>query len=91
MSNNAKYVCASCEAHLFGDQLLEAPNPFDLDDTITGCPECKAVSDTWLACDEDGCWRRADCGTPSQSGYRQVCGNHFRKLQCSALSDGSHQ
>jgi len=76
-----KYVCASCNAKLLRAQLLEAPNPFDPDDTITGCPECKAVSDTWLACDEPGCWVGASCGRPSSTGYRNVCGQHYFALE----------
>jgi len=82
-----KYVCASCDAKLLRSQLLEAPNPFDAEDTITGCPECKAVSDTWLACDEPECWRQADCGTPSLTGYRRVCGEHYRKIEAALQSE----
>lgn len=31
-----------------------------------------------LACDEPGCLRRADCGWPSDAGYRWTCGGHMR-------------
>lgn len=30
-----------------------------------------------LLCDEPDCKQRATCGTPTPSGYRSVCGEHY--------------
>lgn len=30
-------------------------------------------------CDEPLCRRRADCGTPTKTGYRRTCGQHIPK------------
>ena len=37
-----------------------------------------------VRCDEPGCMRQSSCGTPTASGYRRVCGEHFRQLDRAA-------
>lgn len=71
-----RWLCQSCD--WIGDdaELLRAPNPFDPDSIICGCPKCKAVDDIINACDEPGCVRQASCGFPTQNGYRRTCGRH---------------
>ena len=59
--------------------VLSAPNPFDPEDDLTGCPECKGVNTIVPACDEPGCWEEVTCGAPTPSGYRQTCGKHRPK------------
>jgi len=51
-------------------EALYAPNPFDPDDTLIGCPLCKSVSSLVQACDVRECWQEATCGTPTDDGYR---------------------
>ena len=29
-----------------------------------------------MCCDEPGCKRQANCGTPTATGYRRTCGEH---------------
>jgi hypothetical protein len=71
-------MCRSCG--WIGDdaELLRAPSPFDVADTICGCPQCKAVNDVVNACDEPGCAREATCGFPDPGGYRRTCVEHVK-------------
>lgn len=57
-------------------EVLHAPNPFDPEDEISGCPKCKEINSIYRACDEPGCWDRVSCGTTTPNGYRQTCGKH---------------
>ena len=57
-------------------ELLHAPNPFDPEDELTGCPGCKDVSSVKTCCDEPGCWDWWSCGTPTPEGYRGTCDKH---------------
>lgn len=69
-----KLLCDECGWH--GTEPLKAPSPFEADAVILGCPECKEVNTMQIACDEEGCWKQATCGTPTPSGYRGTCGMH---------------
>lgn len=62
-------------------EMLEAPNPFDATETVTGCPDCKDVNTLQEACDEPDCWEFSSCGTPTPTGYRRTCGKHYRELE----------
>lgn len=64
---------------LEGD-VLQAANPFDVDDQINGCPKCHSVDSIVVACDEPDCWQQSTCGTPVTGGYRQTCGKHVPKV-----------
>ena len=71
-----RWLCQSCDWIGNDAELLRAPNPFDAETTICGCPKCKAVDDIINACDEPGCTREASRGFPTQHGYRRTCGRH---------------
>lgn len=71
-----RWLCQSCDWIGNDAELLRAPSPFDPDDTICGCPKCKAVDDIINACDEPGCTREAHCGFPAPGGYRRTCSKH---------------
>ena len=72
-----KINCQECGWHGLENELLSASNPFDVEDTIFACPECKIVESTIVnACDEPGCWSDVSCGTPTPEGYRSTCGKH---------------
>ncbi len=58
------------------DDVLRGKSPFD-DEVLIGCPKCKTVDNMIEACDEPGCWKAATCGTPTPSGYRRTCGDHW--------------
>ena len=32
-------------------------------------------------CDEEGCWKTASCGWPSEENYRHTCGAHYKDEQ----------
>ena len=69
-----KYYCDACE--WVGESILIAPHPFDDKDTVTGCPNCLSVDSVQPACSFDGCGKRSNCGTPTESGYKWFCHEH---------------
>ena len=71
---------ARCDCGWTGDteQLLSATSPFDPDDTIFGCPQCKTIADFPAICQAPGCWDAANCGFPHGDGYFVSCSRHFR-------------
>ena len=72
------YRCMECDWTCNGDFILTAKNPFDPSgDTITGCPNCKAIESFLPVCDVEGCHEPVSCGWPSHGGYRQTCGRHY--------------
>ena len=68
--------CEECDEIFNEDQVMQAPNPFDPAETISGCPSCKEVNRMVMACDVPGCSRPWGAGTPTASGYRLSCGEH---------------
>lgn len=70
-----------CECSWRGTQkeVLRAPNPFDPDDELWGCPRCRTPGGMRVACDEPECWNEVCCGTPTPTGYRQTCSKHRPK------------
>lgn len=74
-----KTVCHCCDWRGMASDLLRAPSPFDPTDELVACPNCKQLDELIVACDEDGCWREATCGTPVDGGYRQTCFDHAPK------------
>lgn len=61
------------------DQIIIAPHPFIPDATVTGCPNCKDIDCTRVACDEPDCWEAATIGMPTSDGYRYTCFAHMPK------------
>lgn len=73
-----KHRCDNCGRGFYDKELLEAPNPFEPELKIYGCPFCKSVNELTMLCDEDGCEKDASCGFPTPSGYKVTCGDHFK-------------
>lgn len=71
-----RWRCTECDEIFNEDQMLHAPNPFDTEQTINGCPMCKEANQIEIACDVPGCRRPWGCGTPTAEGYRLTCGEH---------------
>ena len=71
-----KWFCNECGEIAF--EHLSAPNPFDPEDTISGCPNCKEVNALIQACHHLGCNQPASGGYPSTLGYRYawLCYKH---------------
>jgi len=83
MSKNRRWQCDECEKIYLESDLLTAPNPFEPDFTITGCPHCKSVECFTEICDEPECTQPASCGFPTDNGYRRTCFEHseFKKAE----------
>ena len=71
-----RVICDECSWRGTDSQILRAANPFDTEDTIDGCPECKAVSKIHAVCDEPNCWSSVACGRWTDDGYRLMCSEH---------------
>jgi len=71
-----RWKCIHCDWIGGIDQMLVAEHPFDPDDEVRGCPDCKEVNPFARLCDEPGCTQRATCGTPTPEGYRLACHEH---------------
>lgn len=71
-----KWLCEECGKIAMEDDVLKAPNPFDPQYELYGCPTCREVSTLVMACDEPGCRREVCCGIPTPNGYRQTCSEH---------------
>jgi len=74
-----RYRCTSCKKISAGLELLQAVNPFDPTDAITGCPHCKQIDNFDAVCDEPGCDETVCGGWPSEAGYRLTCSKHWNK------------
>ena len=70
--------CCECKWTGISDDALIAQNPFSEDpsDTISGCPQCKAIDQMERLCDEPGCFEPITMGTPTVDGYRETCRKH---------------
>lgn len=71
-----KWICTECDEVCTDTQVLRAPNPFDDDHIICGCPCCREVNSLLACCDEPGCEQLVTCGTPTEDGYRKTCTKH---------------
>lgn len=78
---DTRWRCKSCDAMLAQSELLQAPSPFDQQETLVACPKCRQCSDGFMnICDEPGCNREANCGWPTKDGgYRRTCYKHMEK------------
>lgn len=76
--SNPKCVCEECGWIGMYSELLVAKHPFRkyVGESVTGCPRCHDINTIVVACDEPGCWRPVSCGTPTEKGYRNTCGEH---------------
>ena len=77
----SKWRCMECEMYLTDDEMLTAPNPFDTDSSINGCPFCYSIGLFAEICDEPCCKDEAGCGWPSDDGYRRTCWKHANGMR----------
>jgi hypothetical protein len=81
---NQRWRCDYCGAVTLQPALLNAPSPFNADDILAACPNCKQCDVGFtLLCDEPGCNRDGGgCGWPTGDdadawgGYRNTCYQH---------------
>jgi hypothetical protein len=84
--NAHKTSCNECGWQGEMKDLLTAPNPFEEDDIIHGCPKCHSIDCFTQLCDVDGCKDYASSGWPSKVGYRHPCHIHAVKLDAATAS-----
>lgn len=82
---NLIFRCNECAWSGPESEILRAPNPFQPEDSISGCPKCGCVGDFTNLCDEPGCTDEAGCGFPTESGYRRTCGKHWAASEAGQL------
>jgi hypothetical protein len=70
------HVCTQAEMDHVKD-----PNPLPGEPVTTWlvCPRCRTPENWTGLCDEPGCNNHISCGWPSDGGYRNTCGTHYRK------------
>jgi hypothetical protein len=80
-----RWRCNVCKHVADYSSLLRAPSPFDPEEVLFGCMQCKqCVEGFVLLCDELGCNKHVSCGWPtgniddSWDGYRNTCSDHMR-------------
>jgi hypothetical protein len=71
-----KVFCEECDWQGMEHEVLIGKNPFDVSDTILGCPKCKTIDKLYPACFADNCWFPVTCGVPTVGGYMKTCGKH---------------
>jgi hypothetical protein len=70
--------CKLCGKRLDISELLSAPSPFDPDDLLQACPQCKQVSDGFdHLCDVSGCNDFVGCGLPLPEKYQKLLGKDY--------------
>ena len=72
-----RWRCKECCWRGEQKDIKRAPNPFDTEREVWGCPSCLDVECLEQVCDVEGCWEMYSCGWPSPTGYRQTCGKHM--------------
>lgn len=70
------FICTDCGHKIADFELLTAPNPFNPEETICGCPKCRCAGAFPGACDEPECKNVSGMGTPTPNGYRRTCYKH---------------
>ena len=77
MSDFGRWKCLECGHKFYTWQFFTATSPFDENDTLSACPECKTVQRAEELCEEHGCELTASCGTPfGAGGYKRHCHLH---------------
>lgn len=69
-----RWKCKECD--WIGYDYLIAPNPFDSEYNVTGCPNCKEVNSLVGACHDVNCNREGTCGNNTPDGYVWSCYDH---------------
>lgn len=71
-----KVSCSECNWQGHENEVLIAPNPFNLSDNVKGCPKCYGINSINRICDEPGCLKITTCRFSTVNGYRRTCGRH---------------
>jgi hypothetical protein len=77
-----KRICKSCGWYGLDSEVLTAISPFDPDDVISGCPQCKEINTIMLACWAQDCWEEVTMGAFTRDGtYQMLCSKHGREAR----------
>lgn len=76
MEKEEKLICGECGAVIRHGDKLTAESPFDPEDIVIGCPECRMIDTLIRLCDRPGCTNSAVFGKPSGTDYIFVCNKH---------------
>lgn len=72
-----RMLCEECGWGGPDEDVLNAKNPFDPEDRVSGCPYCKEVNTVVTACQWVGCTKPGSMGTPLKNGgYTYTCWDH---------------
>lgn len=78
-----RWRCEECRGVSLEAGLLTAPSPFNINETLTGCPYCLGCGKVELLCDDPGCESKATAGFPTEKedhgGYRRTCYKHTKQ------------
>ena len=67
-----KYECKLCALTILDSEFLSAPSPFDPEDILHACPQCKQVSDGFEhLCGIEGCRGYVSCGFPVPQEFQE--------------------
>lgn len=74
-----RYRCKVCEWIGVYKEMLKAPSPFDVDDILKACPECKQCTGGFdHLCNVPECKEIGGCGFPTKThGYMWTCHKHW--------------
>ena len=77
MSTTKRWFCDSCRRDFADELLLRARSPFDSNEILAACPECKSVDTLMASCHVPGCGAPAGIGESWPGGeYRWSCHLH---------------
>ena len=77
------YGCKVCEWTGGDNEMLKAPSPFDAEDILRACPECKQCTEGFdHLCNIPGCKEIGGCGFPTKThGYMWTCYKHYAEYK----------
>ena len=73
-----QWKCVECNEIIQDADVLHAPNPFNAEERLVGCPQCKAAESLLRACDRPGCTEGFTCAWADGDEYRVTCYQHSK-------------
>jgi hypothetical protein len=75
---SGRFRCDVCNEVTGASDILSAENPWDSDQGIWGCPNCKSANEFTRVCDVDGCSDSVLIGSVAGDGlYHFRCMEHI--------------
>ena len=73
-----EFICKNRHCGWVGTEILRAPDPFEVSEILTACPQCRGQNLT-ATCDMEGCNQELVAGVKTDSGYKRLCRDHYRE------------